>query len=185
MTLPPADGRRRIGLVWAGSPTFSNDKHRSIALATLAPLLDAAGDCQWFSLQKGDAAARRADLPDPARLHDLAPQLNDYGDTAAALAQLDLLITVDTSVAHLAGALALPTWLLLPFNADWRWQQERTDSPWYPSLRLFRQSSLGDWAPALKHNRPPSAPARRTRVPPGRLQAIRRRVAEPSRPLRC
>jgi len=149
VTLPPADGRRRIGLVWPGSPSFSNDKHRSIALATLAPLLDAAGDCQWFSLQKADAAAQRADLPDPARLHDLALQLNDYGDTAAALAQLDLLITVDTSVAHLAGALALPTWLLLPFNADWRWQQERTDSPWYPSLRLFRQSSLGDWRPVV------------------------------------
>ena len=149
LTLSPADGRRRIGLVWAGSPSFSNDKHRSIALATLAPLLDAAGDCQWFSLQKGDAAAQRADLPDPERLHDLGPALEDFGDTAAALAQLDLLISVDTSVAHLAGALALPTWLLLPFNADWRWQLERTDSPWYPSLRLFRQSSLGDWRPVV------------------------------------
>ena len=147
LPLPVASGRRRIGLVWAGSPSFGNDRHRSIALATLAPLLAATGeDSAWFSLQKGEAAQQRMALADPEQLHDLDPQLMDYGDTAAALSQLDLLISVDTSVAHLAGALGVPTWLLLPDNADWRWGLERNDSPWYPSLRLFRQVTLGDWA---------------------------------------
>ncbi|WP_295541214.1 TIGR03032 family protein [uncultured Thiohalocapsa sp.] len=151
LTLPRVGGRRRIGLVWAGSPTFSNDRHRSIALETLAPLIEASGDdTLWCSLQKGEAAQQRATLAVADRLHDLDPLLRDYGDTAAALSQLDLLISVDTSVAHLAGALGVPTWLLLPFNADWRWGLERTDSPWYPSLRLFRQRRLGDWTPVIK-----------------------------------
>ena len=144
--LPDAGGRRRIGLVWAGSPSFGNDRHRSVALRTLVPLFAAAGDeIQWFSLQKGEAAQQRLELAEPEQLHDLDPQLTDYGDTAAALSQLDLLISVDTAVAHLAGALGVPTWLLLPFNADWRWELARSDSPWYPSLRLFRQPRLGDW----------------------------------------
>lgn len=141
----PERGARRIGLVWAGSPTFGNHRHRSIALGTLARLLDMDAAIEWFSLQKGPAAAQREALPNPDRLQDLGPRLADYGDTAAALAQLDLLISVDTSVAHLAGALAVPTWLLLPFNADWRWQLACLDSPWYPTLRLFRQPRLGDW----------------------------------------
>jgi ADP-heptose:LPS heptosyltransferase len=128
-----------------------HDRHRSIALDTLAPLIEASGDdTLWCSLQKGEAAQQRAKLTNPDRLHDLDPLLRDYGDTAAALSQLDLLISVDTSVAHLAGALGVPTWLLLPFNADWRWGLERTDSPWYPSLRLFRQRRLGDWTPVIK-----------------------------------
>lgn len=145
LPLPDAGGRR-IGLVWAGSPSFGNDRHRSIPLPTLAPLFAATGeDSQWFSLQKGTAAQQHSALADPDLLTDLAPRLNDYGDTAAALCQLDLLISVDTAVAHLAGALGVPSWLLLPFNADWRWGLDRTDSPWYPSLRLFRQPTLGDW----------------------------------------
>ena len=145
LPLPDAGGRR-IGLVWAGSPRFGNDRHRSIPLPTLAPLFAATGeDSQWFSLQKGEAARQRLALAEPERLHDLDPQLHDYGDTAAALSQLDLLISVDNAVAHLAGALGVPSWLLLPFNADWSWGLDRTDSPWYPSLRLFRQPTLGDW----------------------------------------
>lgn len=151
LPLPDPGGRRRIGLVWAGSPTFGNDRHRSVALPTLLPLLEAtANNGQWFSLQKGEAAQQRLALAEPDRLYDLDPLLNDYGDTAAALSQLDLLISVDTAVAHLAGALGVPTWLLLPFNADWRWGLERDYSPWYPSLRLFRQPGWGDWAAVIQ-----------------------------------
>lgn len=146
----PAGVRGRIGLVWAGSPTFSNDRHRSIALTTLAPLFAVSTGLEWFSLQKGEAGRQRETLPDPERLLDLSEGLQDYGDTAAVLARLDLLISVDTSVVHLAGALGTPTWVLLPFNADWRWQSDRDDSPWYPSARLFRQPRLGDWTAVIE-----------------------------------
>ncbi|SAL30195.1 tetratricopeptide repeat protein [Caballeronia humi] len=137
-----AGGRRRVGVVWAGSPTFANDRFRSMPLAALAPLADAPG-IAWFSLQKGPA---RAQLEGAAlNLYDLTGQVHDFADTAALIDQLDLVITVDTSVAHLAGALGKPVWVMLSKNYDWRWMLDRDDSPWYPTMRLFKQTTLGDW----------------------------------------
>ena len=140
---PLAQGRRNVGLAWAGSPNHSNERRRSIALARLAPLLAAPGTV-WYSLQKGPAAAEVDALPSGHSLVSL-PQDYEFEDTAALIAALDLVVTVDTSVAHLAGALAKPVWVLLPFAPDWRWQLGRDDSPWYPTARLFRQPRPGDW----------------------------------------
>ncbi|NJL01958.1 MAG: TIGR03032 family protein [Spirulinaceae cyanobacterium SM2_1_0] len=146
LSLPtPANPGKRIGIVWAGSPTQANDHNRSCRLADFAPVLVVPG-CEFFSLQKGDRAADLTDFASPTPIHDLAPDLHDYADTAAAIAQLDLVISVDTSVAHLAGALGKPVWTLLCHNADWRWLTDRADSPWYPTMRLFRQPQAGDWA---------------------------------------
>jgi tetratricopeptide (TPR) repeat protein len=136
-----AGNRRRIGLAWAGSPTFANDRFRSMRFAELSALADVP-DIAWFSLQKGPASAQIAGSLAP---HDLTARLNDFADTAALIEQLDLLITVDTSVAHLAGALGKPVWLMLPLNYDWRWMTGRDNSPWYPGMRLFKQTTLGDW----------------------------------------
>jgi predicted O-linked N-acetylglucosamine transferase (SPINDLY family)/ADP-heptose:LPS heptosyltransferase len=133
----------KVGLVWAGNPVHKADRMRSIALARLAPLLDVAG-VQWFSLQVGDRAADLASLGD-GRITDLAPELTDFAETAAAIMALDLVIAVDTGVVHLAGALGRPVWIMLAFDPDWRWLLERGDSPWYPSARLIRQRTPGDW----------------------------------------
>ena len=133
----------RVGLVWAGNPKHKNDHNRSCSLALLEPLLAMPG-VSWFSLQKGPAVRQREDLA-RSNLIDLAPELATFADTAAVLASLDLLITVDTSVAHLAGALGRPAWVMLPFAPDWRWLLERSDSPWYGEMRLFRQQAIGDW----------------------------------------
>ena len=141
--LPPADGRKRAGLVWAGNAKFANDRTRSLSPARLAPLSAVAG-VRWVSLQLGATAAPPLDLWDrTADLHDMA-------DTAALIANLDVVVTVDTSVAHLAGAMGKPVWVLLPAVPDWRWLLGRTDSPWYPSARLFRQPEPGDWAGVVK-----------------------------------
>lgn len=134
---------RAVGLVWAGNPRHHNDRNRSCPLQALAPLLEVEGQ-RWFSLQLGPRARELAELGD-ARLVDLGPHLKSYADTAAVVSALDLLVCVDTSVAHLAGALARPAWVLLPHASDWRWLLGRKDSPWYPSLRLFRQPGAGDW----------------------------------------
>lgn len=140
-----SDGCRRIGLVWAGNPTHDNDRNRSIKPAALWPLLDAAGARgRFFSLQLGAGAAGLADFP-PGAVTDLAPFLHDFADTAAAISALDLVICVDTAVAHLAGALGKRVELLLPYNSDWRWLFDRPDSPWYPTMRLHRQASPGNW----------------------------------------
>jgi hypothetical protein len=141
--LAPADGRRRVGIVWAGNPRHGKDRARSVALDHFAALAR-RDDVALYSLQVGARAAELAALDAP--IGDLAPGLSDFADTAAALDALDLVITVDTAVAHLAGALARPVWTLLPVAPDWRWMLERDDSPWYPTMRLFRQASRGDWA---------------------------------------
>src|SRR5207302_7418120 len=120
----------------------------SIPLADLAPLASVP-DVQFYSLQKGPAASS-APLA-PLALTDLGPAVQDFADTAAALMHLDLLITIDTSVAHLAGALGRSVWVLLPYAPDWRWLLGRDDSPWYPTARLFRQPRPGDW-PSVLHN---------------------------------
>lgn len=141
--LPPVPGTAlKVGLVWAGRPEHNRDRIRSLPLAALASLARLRG-VAFYSLQKGTAMEQIADAALP--LVDLASRLDDFVDTAAAIAALDLVITVDTSVAHLAGALGRPVWLLLPQVPDWRWLLGREDSPWYPSARLFRQPIAGDW----------------------------------------
>ena len=138
----PAAGRR-VGLAWAGNPQHGNDRNRSLPFATLAPLWNIAG-IRWYSLQLGE---RRTDLAAAPLgvIEDLSPSLDDFAETAAAISELDLVLTVDTSVAHLAGAIGRPTWVMLPFVPDWRWLMGRQDSPWYPSVRLFRQVRRGAW----------------------------------------
>lgn len=138
-------GKRRIGLVWAGRPTHPNDRNRSIPFTTLAAVLGAIPGIALVSLQKGARAGEIAAYAGTAPLFDAAAFLTDYAETADAIAALDLVVSVDTSVAHLAGAMGHPTWLLLPFVPDWRWGMGRADTPWYPSLRLFRQQARGAW----------------------------------------
>jgi len=138
-----SDHRRlRIGLVWAGRPDQGNDCNRSMPLAALAPLAKLDG-IDFYKLQIGDAA--RQTPPPGLNLIDFTADLSDFADTAAMLANLDLLITVDTAPAHLAGAMGRPTWTLLTQVPDWRWISDSSRCPWYPTMRLFRQSRRGDW----------------------------------------
>jgi len=135
------DGRRRVGVVWWGNPAFTNDRDRSIPLALFRRLLDRPGVAFHVladRLQEADAQA----LDGRAVVHE---GIADFADTAALVAEMELVIAVDTAVAHLAGALARPLWLLLPHDPDWRWLLGRADSPWYPTARLFRQTARGDW----------------------------------------
>jgi tetratricopeptide (TPR) repeat protein len=136
-------GALRVGLVWSGNPKCTEDQMRSMRLADFDGLFGIEG-VHFYSLQLG-AAAGQLDAVRGA-ITDLRPAIHDFADTAALVARLDLVITVDTSVAHLSGALGKPTWLLLPSAPDWRWLLEREDSPWYPTMRLFRQARFGDWA---------------------------------------
>jgi len=133
-----------IGFVWAGSPTHKRDRHRSMPLGAFRPLLDVPG-ITWTGLQKGSAAAGLMREPEFARMENLGEGFQNYEETAKAIAALDLVISVDTSVAHLAGAMGKPVWVLLDHHPDWRWMLKRKDSPWYRSARLFRQPSPGDW----------------------------------------
>jgi tetratricopeptide (TPR) repeat protein len=132
--------RLRVGLVWAGNPELAADHKRSIGLQTFAPLL-AMPDIDWISLQK-DLPSGSADAP---ALRSMMDQCGNFLDTAALMVHLDLVISVDTAVAHLAGALGVPVWMLCRYESEWRWMLERSDSPWYPSMRIFRQSAPGDW----------------------------------------
>jgi hypothetical protein len=143
---------RRAGVVWAGGPYHVLDRFRSIELDALKPLFALAG-VTWFSLQKGEHEHESEALANDFNIHTLGPAITDFTETLAVLAGLDLLITVDTSVAHLAGAAGLPVWLLVPACSDWRWLTDRTDSPWYPSMRLFRQRELGQWDPVVEEVR--------------------------------
>ncbi len=142
----------RVGLVWQGNPAFENDRDRSIpTLDALVPLLGIAR-IRFVSLQKGPAEAAQVHVPMSQALFVAGPQLHDFDDTAALIANLDLVITVDTAVAHLAGAMGKPCWVLLPdYRPDWRWLTGRADSPWYPTLRLIQQTTAGDWAGLLAH----------------------------------
>jgi tetratricopeptide (TPR) repeat protein len=135
--------RLRVGIVWAGSPGHHDDRHRSVRLEDFAALGGIDG-IAWFGLQKGRDEERRS--CGSFTLDPLGAEIGDFADTAAILAQLDLVIAVDTSVVHLAGAMGIPVWTLLPFAPDWRWLLGRRDSPWYPTMRLFRQPTRGDWA---------------------------------------
>jgi hypothetical protein len=140
-------GARRIAVAWAGRPTHNNDRNRSITLQMLAPLGEVPG-VVLVALQKGPAAAQAADWRGAAPLVSLDSQIETFDDTAAILANVDLLVCVDTSLGHLAGALGRPAWVMLPYAPDWRWLMQRQDTPWYPSLRLLRQPSPRGW-PAL------------------------------------
>jgi hypothetical protein len=139
----PAGGRR-VALAWAGRPTHNNDRNRSITLSQLAPLAAVPG-VSFVSLQKGPAAAQCANWVGAAPLLNLDNIIESFDDSAAILANVDLLISVDTSMVHLAGAMGRPVWAMLPYAPDWRWLLGREDTPWYPSVRLFRQPRPRDW----------------------------------------
>ncbi len=139
----PDNGRARVGFCWAGNPTFGNDRHRSIPLERFAALFDISG-IDFVSLQKEVNPAQAA-LLEQHRILRLGEQFEDFADTAAIIAMLDLVVAVDTSVAHLSGAMGRVTALLVPFSPDWRWLLNRENSPWYPTMRLFRQTASGDW----------------------------------------
>jgi tetratricopeptide (TPR) repeat protein len=134
-----------VGIAWQGSTAHKEDRWRSVPLAQFAPLARLGG-VRLVSLQTGYGAEQLAALPDRESILDLGPRLADFADTAAVMKNLDLVVTVDTAVAHLAGALGVPAWVAVPFAPDWRWLTDRPDSPWYPTLRLFRQREFGNWA---------------------------------------
>ncbi|MBP1625998.1 MAG: glycosyl transferase family 9 [Holophagaceae bacterium] len=144
LALAQSHGKSRIGLVWAGSPEHKRDEERSLPPAALGPLAALQG-VAWFSFQLG-----RSEMPPLPDLISLAPLLSDFSATAYALSGMELVITVDTALAHLAGAMGIPTLLLLPYQPDWRWMLEREDSPWYPSMRIYRQPSPGDWGSVIQ-----------------------------------
>jgi ADP-heptose:LPS heptosyltransferase len=134
----------RVGLVWAGNPRRKLDRQRSLHLEQFSPLASIPG-VQFFTLQKGESAKQAAAPPGNMKLIDLTTKLNDFADTAGLIENLDLVISVDTAVAHLAGAMGKAVWVLLGHIPAWRWLLDRPDSPWYPTMRLFRQPTMGDW----------------------------------------
>lgn len=148
MTLPRRPGYLAVGLVWRSNPAHPNRNLRDVPIDQLAPLIDIGG-IDWFGLQVGAAAQETSAAGLAHRVHDLSPQIRDFADAAAAVAALDLVITVDTSMPHLVGAMAKAGWVMVSTAREWRWAGLETESPWYPSLRLFRQQSAGDWSPVV------------------------------------
>jgi tetratricopeptide (TPR) repeat protein len=142
----------RVGIAWAGNPGYKADHQRSVELKTMLPLLETAG-VQWISLQKGEAAGQMGEIGKKIPIADASSGDRDLADTAALIATLDLVITTDTCIAHLAGAMAKPVWILLPHLADWRWMQEVEATPWYPTARLLRQGRPGDWPSVMARAR--------------------------------
>ncbi len=140
----PAGTRLKVGVVWAGGNLYKRNQSRSCPLKNFQKLLQVP-QVAFFSLQKGISQVDLQAFDWKSHVQDLSSQLKDMAETAAVISQLDLVITVDTSVAHLAGALGKPVWLLLNAIPDWRWMMDREDTPWYPTMRLFRQSQPGDW----------------------------------------
>jgi Glycosyltransferase family 9 (heptosyltransferase) len=143
----------RVGLAWAGNPNYKADRQRSMTIETLIPLLRVP-DITWISLQKGPAAEQLSGLPQDIFIQDIfiwdgSSLDSDLAETAALLSTLDLVVTTDTCIAHLAGAMAKPVWILLPHLSDWRWMQDVETTPWYPTARLLRQKVRGDWAGVL------------------------------------
>jgi hypothetical protein len=147
--LGPHD-RLRVGLVWSGNPKHGNDRNRSIPLRLMTSMLDV--DATFVSLQKDPRPDDKAALTGSGMV-DQTVHLTDFVETAALVSCLDLVITVDTSIAHLAGALGRPTWILLPYVPDWRWLLDRDDSPWYPTVRLFRQTETREYGSVLNRVR--------------------------------
>jgi len=146
--LGPRDGRLRVGLVWAGNPKQGADRIRSASLEAFAPLAQVPG-VAYYSLQKGDAAVQAATPPDGMEVIDFTADIKSFSDTAGLIRNLDLVITVCTSTAHLAGAMGFPTWVMLSATACWRWMKKQDDSPWYPTMRLFRQAHVKNWTPVV------------------------------------
>ncbi|HEV2215468.1 MAG TPA: tetratricopeptide repeat protein [Terracidiphilus sp.] len=141
--------RARVGLVWSGNPRHQRDRFRSIPLQALESLLELEG-ARFYSLQVGPGAAQLDEWENSSeKIRDLRMRIASFADTAALLERLDLVVTVDTAVTHLAGALGRPVWVLAAATPDWRWMRKRTDSPWYPTARIFRQARLGDWGPVI------------------------------------
>jgi tetratricopeptide (TPR) repeat protein len=143
------NSRIKIGLVWSGSLREGKLRHRSCSLDTYSPLAE-FDNVTFYSLQKGEAAKEAKNPPRGMKFVDYTEELNDFSDTAALIENLDLVISVDTAVAHLAGSLGKPAWTIVSFPPDWRWLLKREDSPWYPTMKLFRQSSPGDWEPVIE-----------------------------------
>ena len=141
--------KMRVGLAWSGTTLHAADRGRSAALAVLAPLLTRA-DIEWHAIQQEIRTSDRAMMRNFPNLTDHSDALTDFNQTAALIASMDLIISVDTAVLHLAGALNVRAWAMLSHSADWRWMRDRDDSPWYPSLRLFRQKQHGDWASVIE-----------------------------------
>jgi ADP-heptose:LPS heptosyltransferase len=146
--LPKSD-MPRIGVVWGGNPEFTHDKTRSIGLAPLAQLLCTPG-FQFVSIQKDLRAGDAEMLQQHPQVMHLGDKLADFSDTAAIMSLLDLVISSDTAPVHLAGALGRPLWVVLQHSPDWRWMVDRVDNPWYPSARLFRQQTAGDWTGVVR-----------------------------------
>jgi hypothetical protein len=142
-------GFRRVGVIWAGRPTHNNDRNRSALLTDFLPLANVSG-IALLALQKGPKTGQAGAYYGRAPLINIGAEIEDYDDTMAILENLDLLVTVDTSVAHLAGAMGRPVWIMLPRAPDWRWLLERGDTPWYPSVRLFRQQTVRQWGDVAK-----------------------------------
>ena len=142
-------GTRKIGLVWAGRASHANDANRSVALNDFASLADLPG-VTLVSLLKGAAVEEIRSVPFGSKIIEFGGELKDFSDTVSLIAELDLLISVDTAVVHLAGAMGKPVWTLLPYNPDWRWMLNRTDSPWYPTMQLFRQPRPREWNPVIQ-----------------------------------
>jgi hypothetical protein len=166
--LRPGEQSLRVGLAWAGNPRYKADTARSVALQTLLPLLRLPGII-WISLQKGPAAEQLIHLPADVCVWDGSSKDRDLAETAALLATLDLVITTDTCIAHLAGAMAKPVWILLPHLSDWRWMQQVETTPWYPTARLLRQSTPGDWAGVVDRAMKELDPFNRSRSMPPNL----------------
>jgi tetratricopeptide (TPR) repeat protein len=143
-----APNKFKVGIVWAGNPKHKNDNNRSTMLEDFAPLANIPG-IEFYSVQKGVAEVELSSPPEGLNILSLSDEIKDFSDTAAAIANLDLVISVDTSVVHLAGAMGRPVWTLLAFNPDWRWLLNRDDTPWYPSMKLFRQKIRGEWLPVF------------------------------------
>ena len=142
-------GFRRVGVIWAGRPTHNNDRNRSALLTDFLPLANVSG-IALLALQKGPKTGQAGAYYGRAPLINIGAEIEDYDDTMAILENLDLLVTVDTSVAHLAGAMGRPVWIMLPRAPDWRWLLERGDTPWYPTVRLFRQQTVRQWGDLAK-----------------------------------
>jgi hypothetical protein len=141
----PRSGLPRIGIAWAGNAEFRYDRFRSVGLSRVLPLLSRT-DVQYVGLQRNLRDGDAEILWNNPQVEHLGDALETFADTAGVMASLDLIISSDTSLVHLAGALGKPVWILLPYSPDWRWLLDRNDSPWYPTARLFRQARIDDWS---------------------------------------
>lgn len=146
----PASFRKRVGLVWRGNPKHGNDHNRSSRLNDYLPAITSNTDVLFVTLQKDLTAEEQALLQDRANVKTLDAELTDFDESAAVMCNLDVVISIDSAPAHLAGALGVPVWILLPFHGEWRWMRDRDDTPWYPTAKLFRQAAFGDWPGVIR-----------------------------------